>query len=157
VTSPECISIGDGVIVHEHAWLSVVAAIEGVRPSLSIGHRTSVGRMCHIACVGEVVIGRDVLISDRVFIGDTYHGYTDPDTPVLRQPMADPEPVLIGDGAFLGIGSVILQGVTVGQRGYVAAGAVVTEDVPAGVVVVGNPARAVRRWDDAARAWIALG
>jgi acetyltransferase-like isoleucine patch superfamily enzyme len=134
----------------------VVAAIEGVTPTLRIGDRSSIGRMCHIACVGEIVIGRDVLTAERVFIGDTYHDYTDPDTPVLHQPMAHPARVAIGDGSFLGIGSVILLGVTVGERAYVAAGAVVTSDVPAGVVVVGNPARAVRRWDSLAREWVAL-
>jgi serine acetyltransferase len=156
VTSPECISIGTGVVVHEHAWLSVVAAVEGVRPSLRIGDHCSIGRMCHIACVGEVDIGRHVLAAERVFIGDTYHDYADPDTPVMHQPMAHPAPVRIGDGAFLGIGSVILQGVTVGERAYVAAGAVVTSDVPSGFVVVGNPARHVRRWDTDAQEWVAL-
>jgi acetyltransferase-like isoleucine patch superfamily enzyme len=157
VTSPECIEIGTGVVIHEHAWLSVVPAIEGVRPSLRIGDNCSIGRMCHIACVGQIVIGRDVLTAERVFIGDTYHDYADPDRPVLHQSMAHPLPVSIGDGAFLGIGSVILQGVSVGERAYVAAGAVVTADVAAGVVVVGNPARPVRRWDEAAAEWVAFG
>ena len=157
VTSPECIEIGHDVVIHEHAWLSVVPVIEGVRPSLKIGDNCSIGRMCHIACVGEIVIGRDVLTAERVFIGDTYHDYADPDTPVLHQPMAHPSPVSIGDGAFLGIGSVILQGVSVGDRAYVAAGAVVTTDVAGGVGVVGNPARPVRRWDEAAEQWVAFG
>jgi acetyltransferase-like isoleucine patch superfamily enzyme len=156
VTRPDCISIGSAVVIHEHAWLSVVAAVKGIRPSLRIGDRCSIGRMCHIACVGEVDIGNDVLAAERVFIGDTYHDYVDPGTAVLHQAMAHPAPVVIGDGAFLGIGSVILQGVTVGARAYVAAGAVVTRDVPAGFVVVGNPARQVRRWDADAKEWIAL-
>jgi acetyltransferase-like isoleucine patch superfamily enzyme len=156
VTSPECIEIGRGVVIHEHAWLSVVPVIEGMRPVLRIGDNSSIGRMCHIACVGEIVIGRDVLTAERVFIGDTYHDYADPDTAVLHQPMAHPAPVSIGDGAFLGIGSVILQGVSVGARAYVAAGAVVTSDVAPGVVVVGNPARPVRRWDEATEEWVAI-
>jgi acetyltransferase-like isoleucine patch superfamily enzyme len=156
VVSPHLISIGNQVTVLEHAWLSVVPAIDGVVPSLRIGDRCSIGRMVHIACVGEVVIEADVQTSDRVFIGDTYHDYADPDTPILNQPMADPKPVHIGRGAFLGIGSIVLQGVTIGPGAYVAAGAVVTRDVPPHTLVVGNPGRAVKTYDEHEGAWVAL-
>jgi len=154
VSTPQAISIGHHVVIHEHAWLSVVPAVEGVWPSLRIGDRCSIGRMCHIACVGEVVIEDDVLTSDRVFIGDTYHGYEDPDRPVLEQPMVDPRPVRISRGAFLGIGAIVLLGVTVGESAYVGAGAVVTEDVPPRTLVLGNPARPVRRYEPG-RGWVA--
>jgi UDP-3-O-[3-hydroxymyristoyl] glucosamine N-acyltransferase len=154
VTLPERIFLGDGVTVLEHAFLSVVAAVPGFTPTLRIGDRTRIGRFAHIACVGEIDIGPDVLTSERVFIGDTYHGYEDPDLPVIAQPMAAPEPVRIGRGAFLGIGCVVLMGVTVGEHAYVAAGAVVSRDVPDRTLVVGNPARVVRRWDAAADAWV---
>ena len=53
--------------------------------------------------------------------------------------------VTLGEGAFLGVGAVILQGRTVGAWARVGAGAVVTEDVPAGATVVGVPARDARR------------
>src|SRR5581483_11176218 len=99
-------------------------------------------------------IGEDVLTSERVFIGDTYHGYEDVSRPVIAQPMAPPEKVTIERGAFLGIGSIVLAGVTIGEQGYVAAGAVVTQDVPARTVVAGNPARPVKVWDDGAADWI---
>jgi acetyltransferase-like isoleucine patch superfamily enzyme len=95
-----------------------------------------------------------VLTADRVFIGDTYHDFRAPDIPVARQQMVDPKPVRIGQGAFLGVGAIILPGVTIGENGYVGAGAVVTEDVPDRCVVVGNPARVVRRWDKATGQWI---
>lgn len=154
VTTPGRIFLGDDVTILEHAFLSVVAAVPGVTPTLRIGDRTRIGRFAHIACVGTIEIGADVLTSERVFIGDTYHGYEDPALPVLRQPMAPPQPVRIEDGAFLGIGCAVLLGVTVGANAYVAAGAVVTEDVPPRTLVVGNPARVVRRWDDGAEQWV---
>jgi acetyltransferase-like isoleucine patch superfamily enzyme len=153
VTMPQAIHIGDGVVIHEHAWISVVAALEGVVPKLTIGDGTSIGAQCHIACVGQVDIGANVLTAARVFIGDTYHGYEDVSQPVIEQPMADPEKVTIGDGAFLGIGAVILPGVIVGEQAYVAAGAVVTSDVPARTLVAGNPGRVVKRYDDASGGW----
>lgn len=154
VSSAPCIEIGDDVVILEHAWLSVVRSVPGVTPRLVFGDGCRIGRFAHIACVGEVVFGRDVQTSERVFVGDTYHGYEDPSLPVLRQPMAHPEPVHIGDGAFLGIGCAVLLGVTVGEGAYVGAGAVVTRDVPPRTLVVGNPARVVRRYDEHAGRWV---
>lgn len=156
VSLPSSIFVGDDVTVLERSFLSVVEAVDGVTPKLTIGDRTSIGAQCHIACVGEVDIGPEVLTAARVFIGDTYHRYEDPTVPVLDQPMAPPEKVTIGRGAFLGIGSVVLMGVTVGEGAYVGAGAVVTADVEPRTLVVGNPARPVRRWDAQAGEWVRL-
>lgn len=156
VTNPQCIFLGDDVRIHEHAWISVVQAIDGVVPRLTIGSGTSFGRFAHIACVGEIEIGAEVLASERVFIGDTYHGYEDVSQPVISQPMAPPEKVTIGWGSFLGIGSIVLAGVTIGEQSYVAAGAVVTREVEPRTLVAGNPARVVRRWDPMTSAWITV-
>jgi acetyltransferase-like isoleucine patch superfamily enzyme len=156
VTRPDLIEIGDRTIIHEHAWISVVEAVDGVVPRLAIGDGCSFGAQLHIACVGDIEIGDGVLTAARCFIGDTYHGYEDPTLPVIAQPMAKPEPVRIGDGAFLGIGAVVLMGVTVGEGAYVGAGAVVTADVAPRTVVVGNPARPVKRWDPDVEAWVAV-
>jgi acetyltransferase-like isoleucine patch superfamily enzyme len=150
---PEAIHIGDGVIIHEHAWISVVECVPGYRPKLTIGDGTSIGRLCHIACVGEIEIGPHVLFAERVFIGDTYHRYDDPNVPVIKQPMATPRRVQIESGAFIGVGVTILGGVTVGENAYIGAGSVVTRDVPARTVVVGNPARPIRRYNGELRTW----
>ncbi len=76
---------------------------------------------------------------------------------IIAQGLGDPRPVRIGDGSFLGVNSAILPGVTVGAGGYVAANAVVIEDVPAHSLVVGNPARVVRRWDGSEWVDVAAG
>jgi hypothetical protein len=68
----------------------------------------------------------------------------DPDVEVFRQPITT-KGITVGDDVWIGSHVVILDGVTVGSRSVVAAGAVVTKDVPAGAVVGGNPAR-VLRW-----------
>jgi carbonic anhydrase/acetyltransferase-like protein (isoleucine patch superfamily) len=157
VTTPERIFLEDDVTIHEHSWLSVVRAVDGVEPTLRIGKGSRIGRFAHIACVGSIDIGPEVLTAERIFIGDTYHGYEDAARPVLHQPMAHPEPVVIGRGAFLGVGSIVLMGVTVGEHAYVGAGAVVTADVAPYTLVVGNPARPVRRWDEATGDWVPIG
>jgi acetyltransferase-like isoleucine patch superfamily enzyme len=153
VSEPHHIEVGDDVIVLEGSWLSVVSA-HSTPARLVLGSGTRIGRYAHIACVGEVVFGANVLTSERVFVGDTYHGYEQANVPILHQPMAAAKPVHIGDGAFLGIGAIVLLGVTVGENAYVGAGAVVTQDVPPRTVVVGNPARVIREWDDGSSSWV---
>jgi acetyltransferase-like isoleucine patch superfamily enzyme len=158
VTCPECIEIGAEVQIAAGSWLSVVDEHLGRQysPRLVIGDGANLGPDIVIACIGRVEIGARVQTASRVFIGDTYHDYRDPHAAVLDQPLTDPEPVSIGAGAFLGIGSIVLPGVTVGERAYVAAGAVVTTDVPACTVVAGNPARAIKRWDASREEWISV-
>ncbi|MFT4049390.1 MAG: acyltransferase [Solirubrobacterales bacterium] len=149
--APHRIHIGENSWIGAHAVLSLNEQSFGksYEPRLTIGSRCQFGENLFISCCGEISIGDDVLGSDRVFISDTYHDFIDQDVPPVRQPLASPRPVAIGDGAFLGIGCCILPGVTVGERGYVGAGAVVTKDVPPWTMVAGNPARAIRRWDGA--------
>lgn len=154
VWGAEWISVGDDVVILEHAQLSVVRRDGDPEPRLVFGDGCRIGSMCHVACAGEVVFGARVLTAGRVYVGDTSHGYDDPSLAVLDQPMAAPRPVRIGSGSFLGIGAVVTAGVTLGEHAYVAAGAVVTTDVASRTVVAGNPAVPVRRWDEVARAWV---
>lgn len=153
VTRPDCIFIGDDVLIHEHAWISVVDAVPGYTPRLVIGDGTRIDRLVHIACVGEIEIGRNVLLGERVLIGDTFHQYEDVTVPVIEQPMAEPRKVTIGDGVGIGMAACIMPGVTIGENAYVAAGSVVNRDVPPRSVVAGNPGRVVRRYDDEAGRW----
>jgi acetyltransferase-like isoleucine patch superfamily enzyme len=156
IRSPHRIRIGDNVLIHDRAWLSVVEEFQDQRfePSLVIGDRCVFGRDLYVSCVGQIEIGHDVLASERVLIADTFHGYEDPSTPISRQPMATPQPVKIGDGAMLSANVCVLGGVTIGARTYVGAGAVVTKSVPPNCVVVGNPARIVRWYDHDGGRWI---
>ncbi|MGH2727209.1 MAG: acyltransferase [Actinomycetota bacterium] len=143
ISLPECIFIGDGVVIHEGIWISIVRAHSGIEPRIEIGDQTRIGRFCQLSCVGEIVIQEEVLISDQVQIGDTYHEYEDPDLPSTKQGLAPPRPVLIKRGALLNLGVVVLPGITIGESAYVEEGSVVTRDVPAGATASGNPARIV--------------
>jgi acetyltransferase-like isoleucine patch superfamily enzyme len=155
VSMPEAIHVGAGVVINEHSWISVVEAVPGHTPKLTIGNGTIIDRLLHVACVGEIEIGEDVLIAERVLIGDTYHDYTDPDAHIAQQAVA-PRKVTIERGAHLGLGVIVMPGVTIGEDALVGAGAVVTRDVPARTVVVGNPARVVRWFDPERDEWITV-
>lgn len=84
-----------------------------------------------------ITIGDDVALANEVYVMDTpSHGIEG------REPVA--KPVVIGNGTWVGARAIVLPGVTIGSRVVVAAGAVVTRDVPDEVLVAGNPARVVR-------------
>lgn len=143
VSDPARVAVGDRTFVLAGATLML-----GARGRVRIGSGTYLGRDLTVISDAEVVIGDDVMGSDRLLIADVEYGPA-PGGRVLLPP----RPVRIEDGVFLGTGAMILPGVTVGARSLVAAGAVVTEDVPAGAVAAGNPARIVRRYDPASGTW----
>ena len=82
--------------------------------------------------------------SARVTITDINHDTDNCEIAVLEQGLST-KPVLIKEGAFIGINSVIMPGVTIGKHAVVGANSVVTKDVPDYVTVVGAPARIIRR------------
>jgi acetyltransferase-like isoleucine patch superfamily enzyme len=110
-----------------------------------------------LLCQSEIVIGSAVIVSYQVTIADSDFHPRDPAQRRLdaeasapfasrtQRPDVESRPVRIGDGAWIGIGAIVLKGVEVGARARVGAGAVVARDVPAGATVEGNPARIVRR------------
>lgn len=155
VTQPERVFIGRDVHLGDYTWFALtedrsVQVTQGgsvppqaFDPRLEIGDGTRFGRDLTIACLGEVTIGAGVLGGDRILIGDTYHDYRDPETPVAQQPMAAPRPVRIADGVTLGTGVIVNPGVTIGEGAVVRPGSVVTKDVAPGAHVGGSPARPV--------------
>lgn len=101
--------------------------------------------------VGSVLIGplsvkQDVLLAQHVVLSALNHSYQDTRLPIRKQAVHT-EPIVIGEGSWLGAHAVVLPGIKIGRNAVVAAGAVVTRDVPDFSVVVGNPARVVRRYD----------
>jgi acetyltransferase-like isoleucine patch superfamily enzyme len=156
VEAPGCIHLGDGVLLHEHSWLCVKPRPGLPRPRLVIGSGTSINRFAKIVCTSEVVIGEDCLMGDQVYIADTHYPPGPGADPIGRRELADPRPVRIGRGSYIGVRAMIEPGVTLGQNVYVGAGAVVREDVDDLTVVVGSPARPVRRYDRDREEWVAV-
>jgi acetyltransferase-like isoleucine patch superfamily enzyme len=108
-----------------------------------------------LMCEEEITIGNYCLISWNVGIADSDFHPLDPverkkDVMVLNpytpgpRPQIRTAPVRIGDNVWIGMNAVVLKGVTIGENSVVGAGAVVTRDVPANVVVAGNPAKVVK-------------
>ena len=123
------------------------------KPSLVIGDDVCIGSDFTVSCADSIRIQKNVLLSDRIFIGDSMHDYRNPEVPIIDQPMRAMGSVVIQEGAFIGINAVILPGVTIGRNAVVAASAVVTKSVPPFTVVAGNPATIVKRYNDIDGSW----
>jgi acetyltransferase-like isoleucine patch superfamily enzyme len=117
------------------------------RAYLSIGERVQIGRNCFIAASNRIVISDDVLIGPYVTIVDGTHNYFDPELPVKEQGITQEGFVKIGSGAWIGAGAIILghRGLIIGENAVVAAHAVLTKDLPAHCIAVGNPARIMEK------------
>lgn len=96
---------------------------------------------------GPVRIGRQVMMGPEVMIYTSNHAFNRTDVPMIRQGNTEPEPVVIEDDVWIGARAILLPGVRVGQGSVVAAGSVVTRDVPPYSVVGGNPARVLKSRD----------
>ena len=108
----------------------------------SVGARTFVNFGLVALDVASIRIGEDVRIGPNVQLLTPTH----PIEPLNRRDgWEGAEPIVIEDNVWIGGGAIVLAGVTIGADSVVGAGAVVTKDVPPGVVVAGNPARILRR------------
>ena len=92
-----------------------------------------------IYCVDRVTIGNNAIISDGAYLCTAEHDITD------RGFQLQTKPITIGDCAWIAARAIVLPGVTIGEGAVVAAGAVVTRDVPAWTVVAGSPAKVVKK------------
>ena len=141
------IHIGEGTLFGPQVTLSA-GMVPGQRmvtdPVISVGDRCLIGKGSGIVGHLEIWIGDDVWTGHHVYITDQNHGYADLHLPISKQVMPE-RPVSIGDGSWLGHGTVVLPGVTIGRHVVVGANSVVTGDLPDNCVAAGVPARVIKQ------------
>ena len=131
------VEIGEGSAVLMHVNLLLGGRRKNGRPSIAIGKHTVINRHCLLDGRGGLLIGDNVSISPGVWLFTDQHDLNDP---LFSEVFG---PITIGDRAWLGSRALVLPGVTIGEGAVVAAGAVVTSDVPPYAIVGGVPARAI--------------
>jgi acetyltransferase-like isoleucine patch superfamily enzyme len=107
-----------------------------------IGDHTRIG--IHNTIIGPVTIGNHVNLAQGITVTALNHNFEDTSKRIDEQGVST-KPVVIGDDVWIGANAVILPGVTIGHHAVVAAGAVVTSDVPDHVVVGGVPAKIIKQ------------
>ena len=117
---------------------------------VTIGDRTRVGLSNTL--IGPVCIGNDVRLAQNVVLSGLNHNYADPNTPIHLQGVST-KPIVIEDESWIGANAVIVPGVTIGKHSIVAAGSVVTRDVPPYAVVGGNPAKLIKEYNVETGTW----
>jgi acetyltransferase-like isoleucine patch superfamily enzyme len=131
------VQIGRRTTVWPGVKLTSLGADGHAPASLTVGAYSSIGDRTQIHCSENITIGNYVLISwDCNILENNFHGTTDGGIKSA--------PIVIKDRVWIGCRSIVLAGVTIGEGSVVAAGSVVTKDVPPGTLVAGNPARVIR-------------
>jgi acetyltransferase-like isoleucine patch superfamily enzyme len=117
--------------------------------TLRVGARTVFGHHCTVVAQDAVIIGENCLIAELVSIRDHDHSFERLDVPI-RDQGATAAAVRIGRDVWIGSKATILKGVTIGDHAIVAAGAIVTKDIPGGAIAAGVPATVQRYRTDRA-------
>jgi len=118
-----------------------------------IGNETRIG-MGNVV-IGPVHIGNYVILAQNIVMSGLNHCYEDIGAPISKQKVAT-ELITIEDECWIGANAVITAGVRLGKHSVIAAGSVVTKNIPPFSVAVGNPARVIKQYDFQKNEWIRL-
>jgi acetyltransferase-like isoleucine patch superfamily enzyme len=123
-------------------YLDQIVWLNGDR--IELGDRVSFNFGCFVNGFGGLVFHDGANIGPYCMLHTANHNFDDPSRPVVDQGWEDVGPMHIGRNSWIGMGSVVLPGVTIGEGCVVGAGSVVTRDLDPFTVAVGNPAKAIR-------------
>ncbi len=140
-------SLGEAAIVEDFAVLN-----NGLG-GLYIGDHTFIG--ISSVLIGPLNIGKEVIMAQHVVVSALNHGYEDVMTAISKQP-CQVQAIRIDDACWIGANAVITAGVHIGKHSVVAAGSVVTKNVPPYTIVAGNPAKPVKAYDIDSKQWIKI-
>lgn len=120
---------------------------------LIIENGCCIGNFNHIYSTRSIILHKNVLTADKVYISDNLHGYQDIGKPVVHQSIVQNGVVEIGEGSWLGE-NVCVIGAKIGKHCVIGANSVVTHDIPDYSVAVGSPAKVIKQYDFDNKKWI---
>jgi lipopolysaccharide O-acetyltransferase len=151
----EHLTIESSVFIHRHSTIYAIdqRGSQRFKPRIYIGTKCYIGVYATIIAVNEVTIEEYCVLSDYVFISDVAHGLDPLAGPILEQPLESKGPVRLGKGTFVGFRATIMPGVTLGSHCVVGSNSVVTRSFPAYSMLVGSPARCVKKFSVEEKCW----
>jgi acetyltransferase-like isoleucine patch superfamily enzyme len=117
---------------------------------LVIGDNTLIG--IGNVVIGPVQMGNNIILAQNVVISGLNHQYQDVALPIYQQDITTKK-IIIEDDCWIGANSVVTAGVTIGKHSVIAAGSVVTKNIPPYSVAAGNPARVIKQYNFETREW----
>lgn len=137
------VSIGNNVSILKGTIIECTGVISHLGEGLIIGNNVGIAQNCFIQVRGSVVIGNNVIFGPNVSIFSENHDFSNAELPVSLQGVTR-RGVKVEDGVWIGTRAVILDGVTIGKNSIIAAGSIVTKDVPPYTIVGGIPAKIIK-------------
>lgn len=133
------LEIGRHALLEPNVWITAPGSAR-----VRIGEGTFLNMGVMIAAEQLVEIGDHCMLANGCFVSDSSHRYDDPEKPITWQGFQGKGPTRIGDNCWLGIGTAVTSGVTIGERCVIGANSVVTKDIPAFSIAAGAPAKVIR-------------
>ena len=160
ILNPHRIYVGDITSIQEHAHINAFEDLSFLREyvaspyqadfsvedylydsKIDIGAENQIGRFFFVSCTKLITLDDNVLISERVFIGDNNHSFSHREVPIMQQPNKRGTPIHIKYGSWVGTGVVILPGTEIGRLSVVGANSVCKGKFPDYSVIGPEPAK----------------
>lgn len=141
--SKDGVCIGDNVSILNNTIIECTGVIRSLGEGLIIGNNVGIAQNCFIQVRGKVTIKNNVIFGPNVSIFSENHVFKYDDLPIKNQGETR-DGVMIGEGVWIGTRSVILDGVTIGDNSIIAAGSIVTKDIPPYAIAGGVPAKIIK-------------
>ena len=146
------IFVGKGTSIKYKSWIAAKPLTGKRKCKLIFEEGCVIGHFNHIFSTDSIILHKNVLTADRVYISDNLHGYEDINIPIARQPVVQNKTVEIGEGSWIGENVCIL-GSHIGKHCVIGANSVVVKDIPDYCVAVGIPARVIKRYNIDTNNW----
>lgn len=159
ILNPQRIKVGDRTSIQEYCHINAFQDLSFLRnyietqyrndfqhedylydANIEFGNELQIGRFFFVSCTDRITIEDNVLISERVFIGDNNHSFSHPHVPIMQQPNQKGSPICVQKGSWIGVGASLLKGTQIGKFSVVGANSVCSGEFPDYSVIGTKPA-----------------